>query len=417
MDSRELHHHHQQQQQQQQQQLQPPPGMLMGSFNRNPNPASLMGPTSTSQAMHHRLPFGSLTPHQHPPPHLQQHHHHHHPQPQQQMDQKTLESLGFEGSPSSVAASQQQQQSMRFGIEQQQQVKKKRGRPRKYAPDGNIGLALAPSSPLPSASNSYGGGNDGGGGGGTGDSGGGGANSSDPPAKRNRGRPPGSGGTGGVGFTPHVIEVKTGEDIAMKVVAFTHQGPRAICILSATGSVSSVMFRQASNPNGVVKCEGPYEIISMSGSFLNTESNGTVTKTGNLSVSLARPDGQVVGGCVAGMLVAGSQVQVVVGSFVPEVKKPKQSAGRVQNTPEPASAPANMLSFGGGGGGGGGSPRSQGQQHSSESSEENESNSPLHRGSNNNHHGLFGNSPPQPLHQMPMQQMYHPHLWPGQNPQ
>ncbi|VVB12652.1 unnamed protein product [Arabis nemorensis] len=109
------------------------------------------------------------------------------------MDQKTLESLGFEGSPSSV---QQQQQSMRFGIEQQQQGKKKRGRPRKYAPDG---------------------------------------------------------GTGGVGFTPHVIEVKTGEDIAMKVRAFSLQGPRAICILSATGAVSGVMLRQATNSNGAVK--------------------------------------------------------------------------------------------------------------------------------------------------------------------
>ncbi|XP_013605319.1 PREDICTED: AT-hook motif nuclear-localized protein 13-like isoform X2 [Brassica oleracea var. oleracea] len=423
MDSRELHQQQQQQHQHQhpQQQLQPPPGFLMGSYNRNPNAAAaaLIGPTSTSQAMHHRLPFGSLAPHQ-PQHHQQQQqqqqqqlhpHQHHQPQPQHQMDQKTLESLGFEGSPSSVAA--QQQQPMRFGIEPQ--AKKKRGRPRKYAADGNIGLALAPTSP---ASNSYGGGAEGGGGG---DSGGGGnANSSDPPAKRNRGRPPGSGGTGGVGFTPHVIEVKTGEDIAMKVVAFTQQGPRAICILSATGAVSTVMLRQANNPNGAVKFEGPYEIISMSGSFLNTESNGTVTKTGSLSVSLARPDGQVVGGCVAGMLVAGSQVQVVVGSFVADGKKQKQSAGRVQNTPEPASAPANMLTFGGGGGQG--SPRSQGQQHSSESSEENESNSPLHRGNNNNntnHHGLFGNSTPQQLHQMPpmQQQMYHHHLWPGHNPQ
>ncbi|CAH8349009.1 unnamed protein product [Eruca vesicaria subsp. sativa] len=31
----------------------------------------------------------------------------------------------------------------------------------------------------------------------------------------------------------------------------------------------------------------------MSGSFLNTESNGNVTKTGSLSVSLSRPDGQL----------------------------------------------------------------------------------------------------------------------------
>ena len=197
MDSRELHQQQQQQQQHQhpQQQLQPPPGFLMGSYNRNPNAAAaaaLMGPTSTSQAIHHRLPFGSLAPHQ-PQHHQQQQqqqqqqlhpHQHHQPQPQHQMDQKTLESLGFEGSPSSVAA--QQQQPMRFGIEPQ--AKKKRGRPRKYAADGNIGLALAPTSP---ASNSYGGGAEGGGGG---DSGGGGnANSSDPPAKRNRGRPPGSG--------------------------------------------------------------------------------------------------------------------------------------------------------------------------------------------------------------------------------
>ncbi|CAN8325049.1 unnamed protein product [Cochlearia groenlandica] len=423
MDSREIHHHHHHHQQHQNQ-LHPPPGILMGSYNRNPNAsaasaasAALMGPSSTSQAMHHhhqnRLPFGSLSPHN------------------QHMDQKTIESLGFDGSHSSAATQQQQSSSssaMRFGIEQEQRqaAKKKRGRPRKYAPDGNIGLALVPTSPLPSVSNSYGGG--GGGGGGGGDSGGGAnTNSFDPPAKRNRGRPPGSGkkqldalgGTGGVGFTPHVIEVKSGEDIALKVVAFTQQGPRAICILSATGSVSTAMLRQSTgNSNGVVTFEGRYEIISLTGSFLNSESNGTVTKSGTLSVSLAGPEGQIVGGCVAGMLIAGSQVQVVVGSFVPDAKKQKQSSGRAQNTPEPASAPAttNMLSFGGGGQG---SPRSQEQQqHSSESSEENESNSPLHHGNsnNNNNHGLFGNSTPptQQLHQMPMQ-MYH--LWPGHNPQ
>jgi hypothetical protein len=36
-----------------------------------------------------------------------------------------------------------------------------------------------------------------------------------------------------------------------------------------------------------------------------------------MSVSFASPDGRVVGGGVAGLLVAASLVQVVVGSFLP----------------------------------------------------------------------------------------------------
>ncbi|ESQ39814.1 hypothetical protein EUTSA_v10000913mg [Eutrema salsugineum] len=378
------------------QQLQPPPGMLIPHY-RNPNAAALMGPTSTSQSIHHRLPFGSLAPQQHQT--LQQQ--------QQQMDQKTLESLGFgDGSPSS--------QPMRFGIDQnqnqqlqQQQVKKKRGRPRKYAPDGSIGLGLAPTSPLlAAASNSYGGGGDG-----VGDSGGGGGNASsaDPPAKRNRGRPPGSSkkqldalGTAGVGFTPHVIEVKTGEDIASKVMAFSDQGPRTICILSASGAVSTMTLRQASNPGASDTYEGRFEIITLSGSFLNYEVNGSVNRSGSLSVAVAGPEGRILGGRVVGPLVAATQVQVIVGSFVAEAKKPKQSSGnnaRGQN-PEPASAPANMLNFG-----------SNSQGPSSESSDENESGSPsMHRDNNN---GIYGNSVAQQQQQQLRQmQMYH-NLWPS----
>ena len=56
--------------------------------------------------------------------------------------------------------------------------------------------------------------------------------------------------------------------------------------------------------------QGRFEILSLSGSFLLTEVGGQRSRTGGLSVSLAGPDGRVLGGCVAGLLTAASPVQV-----------------------------------------------------------------------------------------------------------
>jgi hypothetical protein len=50
----------------------------------------------------------------------------------------------------------------------------------------------------------------------------------------------------------------------------------------------------------------------LSGSFLLTENGGTRSRTGGLSVSLAGPDGRVLGGGVAGLLMAASPVQVTL---------------------------------------------------------------------------------------------------------
>ncbi|URD85181.1 AT-hook protein 1 [Musa troglodytarum] len=160
-------------------------------------------------------------------------------------------------------------------------TKKKRGRPRKYGPDGSMSLALTPpSSALGFSSNPM----------------------SDPAAKH-RGRPPGSGkkqqldalGAPGIGFTPHIITVK-----------------------------------------------GRFDIISLSGSFLLTEEGSTRSRSGGLSVALAGSDGRILGGGVAGMLVAATPVQVVVASFITGNKKPKLEPLRW----EPSSAPLQMASFG-----------------------------------------------------------------------
>lgn len=56
--------------------------------------------------------------------------------------------------------------------------------------------------------------------------------------------------------------------------------------------------------------QGRFEILSLSGSFMPNETGGTRSRSGGMSVSLASPDGRVVGGGVAGLLVAASPVQV-----------------------------------------------------------------------------------------------------------
>lgn len=141
--------------------------------------------------------------------------------------------------------------------------------------------------------------------------------------------------TAGIGFTPHVITIAAGEDVAVKIMSFSQQGPRAICILSANGAISNVTLRQCATSGGTVTYEGRFEILSLSGSFLPMESGGTRSRTGGLSVSLAGPDGHVIGGVVAGLLMAASPVQVVVGSFLSNGRKSQQH-------PSNAEGPAGL---------------------------------------------------------------------------
>ncbi|RWW82319.1 hypothetical protein BHE74_00009223, partial [Ensete ventricosum] len=136
----------------------------------------------------------------------------------------------------------------------------------------------------------------------------------------------------GANFTPHVINVAAGE----------------VCLLAPSSAV----------------LQGRFELLSLSGSFMPTENGGTRSRSGGLSVSLASPDGRVVGGGVAGLLVAASPVQVmglclevVVGSFLPsyqmeqKIKKPRIETGSV-STPASAAMPHSSTdmeeAFGGG---------------------------------------------------------------------
>ncbi|CAN6987407.1 hypothetical protein IGI04_001493 [Brassica rapa subsp. trilocularis] len=198
--------------------------------------------------------------------------------------------------------------------------KKKRGRPRKYNPDGTLAVTLSPmpiSSSVPLTSGL-------------------------PPRKRGRGRGRSSqwlkkpemfqfdrspvetsfAGVGtaadfvGANFTPHMLTVNAGEDVTMKIMTFSQQGSRAICILSANGLISNVTLRQTTTSGGTLTYEGRFEILSLTGLFMQNDTGGTRSRAGGMSVCLAGPDGRVFGGGLAGLFLAAGPVQVMVATFI-----------------------------------------------------------------------------------------------------
>ncbi|CAH9105987.1 unnamed protein product [Cuscuta europaea] len=233
-------------------------------------------------------------------------------------------------------------------------VKKKRGRPRKYAPDGSRNpWMMSPVRSLSPAGTRA-------------------AETETSPKKRGRpsgrGRkrkmdeisasaavPVGSPGAG-YGFKPHVITINAGEDVQAKLMSFSQSTSQAICIMSANGAISNVSLRQPAISGGSVTYEGRFEILSLSGSFIFSEVGGQRSRTGGLSVSLAGPDGSVLGGSVAGLLIAAAPVQVIVGSFrvdVEKLQKPGRSERLSASPPPPpplgrppAEGPRSPPSFG-----------------------------------------------------------------------
>ncbi|MCE0480819.1 AT-hook motif nuclear-localized protein 1 [Datura stramonium] len=103
----------------------------------------------------------------------------------------------------------------------------------------------------------------------------------------------------------------------MKVISFSQQGPQAICILTANGVISRVALRQPGSSGGIVTYEGQFVIVSMSGSFMQSETGGTRNRSGGMSVVLGCPNGCLIGGLVDDLMVAASPVQIVVASFLP----------------------------------------------------------------------------------------------------
>ncbi|KAL0370150.1 UNVERIFIED_CONTAM: AT-hook motif nuclear-localized protein 11 [Sesamum angustifolium] len=153
--------------------------------------------------------------------------------------------------------------------------------------------------------------------------------SSASPQKRGRGRPKGSGKwqtlaaslgetaaeSAGSNFTPHTITIQPGENIVQTICSFSQRASESICILSASGTVSSAEILRPGFPITPISLvillrQGRFEIVSLTGSHSNNAAGGGHGKICLLSVQLANPDGGLFGGAVAGSLIAGGPTQM-----------------------------------------------------------------------------------------------------------
>ncbi|CAI9762985.1 unnamed protein product [Fraxinus pennsylvanica] len=78
--------------------------------------------------------------------------------------------------------------------------------------------------------------------------------------------------------------------------------------------------------------EGQFYILSLSGSFKLLEVGNQKSRTGGLSVTLSGCDGRVLGGSVAGPLIAASPIQIVVTSFKAYESEGKKSDNSMETS-------------------------------------------------------------------------------------
>lgn len=146
-------------------------------------------------------------------------------------------------------------------------------------------------------------------------------------ARRPRGRPPGSKNkpkppiiitreTNECSMQPHVLEVPGGMDVVDAISSFSRRRSIALCVLSGSGTVANVTLRQPStNPGATVTFHGRFDIVSISATFFPPSSLPPTGNCNGFSISLAGSQGQIVGGFVAGPLIAAGTVVVVAAAF------------------------------------------------------------------------------------------------------
>ncbi|MBA0625758.1 hypothetical protein Godav_003528 [Gossypium davidsonii] len=144
-------------------------------------------------------------------------------------------------------------------------------------------------------------------------------------SRRPRGRPPGSKNKPKPPLvvtpdphppmSPYILEIPSGNDVVEALSRFSRLKNIGLCVLTGSGAVSDVTLRQPTTTTpspATVTFHGRFDILSLSATFLPQTTSCHVPNT--FSISLAGPQGQIVGGFVAGSLVAAATVFIVAAT-------------------------------------------------------------------------------------------------------
>lgn len=145
--------------------------------------------------------------------------------------------------------------------------------------------------------------------------------------RRPRGRPPGSKNKPKPpviitrdtepAMSPYVLEVPGGVDIVEAIARFSRRRNIGLCVLNGSGTVANVSLRQPSTtPGATVTFHGRFDILSISATIIPQSASSPIPSSANgFTISLAGPQGQIVGGSVAGTLLAAGTVYIIAASF------------------------------------------------------------------------------------------------------
>ncbi|XP_050238684.1 AT-hook motif nuclear-localized protein 28-like [Mercurialis annua] len=146
--------------------------------------------------------------------------------------------------------------------------------------------------------------------------------------RKPRGRPPGSKNKpkppviitkdSDSAMKPAILEISAGSDIVDSIVNFARKNHSGICVISATGSVSNVTLRHPHSHAPSLSLHGPFNLLSLSGSFLGfvaPKQSSWSSSSSCFGISLAGAQGQIFGGIIAGKVLAATQVVVVATTF------------------------------------------------------------------------------------------------------